>query len=60
VGLWENPGLVRYPRGVWAARDKVSADFNHPLLLVQFLLQNIAHNAAFFALEIISRRTQFI
>src|SRR6266849_6635869 len=60
VDARNDPGFVRYAWGVRTERDKVTPHFDHPLVLLQLLGNDVAKDAAFFGFEIIPASAQFI
>ena len=55
-----NPSFVRNPRSIGAKRHIVAAHFNDAQPLALLLRENVAENAAFFALKILAPSAQLI
>src|ERR1039458_2005060 len=55
-----NPGFVRGARSIGAEGDVVSANFDDAQVLTLLLRQNIAEDAALFALEIVASGAEFV
>ena len=48
-----DPGFVRYAGRIGTQRDEIAPHFEDPLVLLQFLRNDIAEHAAFFGFEIV-------
>src|ERR1700723_380748 len=60
VGAGENPGFVGDARSVGAERNVVAAHFQDAHILAFFLRDDVAENAALFALEVVASSAQFV
>src|SRR5579862_217894 len=60
MGARQNPAFIGHTGRKRSERDKVTAYFDHPLVLLDFLGNNVAKDAAFFLLVVISSGAQFI
>src|SRR5712692_2831649 len=55
-----DPGFIGNPRRVRAQGNKVATHFQHTLVLLKFLRNDVAEDAAFLLLEIIAPGSQLI
>src|SRR5205809_5915390 len=55
-----DPGFIRNARCVWTEGNKVATHFQHTLVLLKFLRNDIAEDAAFLLLEVIASCSQLI
>ena len=51
MGARKNPGLIGHARRVRTERDEVAAHFDDALVLLQFLGNDVAEDAAFLGLK---------
>ena len=49
----KDPGFVGHARRIRTKRNEVAAHFEHPLVLLQLLGNNVAEDAAFFRFEVV-------
>ena len=56
----QDPGFIRNARRVGTERDKVSAHFKDAHLLTLFLRNDVAEDAALFALIVIAAGAKFV
>src|SRR2546423_15682803 len=55
-----DPGFIGNPRRVGTQRNKVATHFQHTLVLLKFLRNDVAEDAAFLLLEVIAPSPQLI
>ena len=55
-----DPGFIGNPRRVRAQGNKVASHFQHALILLQFLRNDVAEDTAFLLLEVIAAGSQLI
>ena len=60
MGAGDDPGFVGDARGIGAERNIRAADFDDALVLADFLIEDVAENAALFGSEVVAPRAEFV
>ena len=60
MGARQDPGFVGHARRVRAQRDEVAAQLDHAQVLLHFLRNDVAENAALLLLEVFAAGAQFV
>src|SRR5581483_6658057 len=60
MGARHYPGLVGYPRSIWAKRDEIATRLKHALVLPDFLGDDVTKHAPLFSFEVLPAGAQFV